>query len=192
MSPPGTQGRPEGPDQVRRALIDATIELIVQDGPGVSVRRIAAAAGVNHGLVHTYFGSKPALITAALDEVNRRAVAEVGPDGYPPADLAQRRGGELARVLARVSLDVGQDLFSSHPILASWQDAVRRDHLELDDTAVAEAIACAASIALGWAVFGGHLRAGLGLDDDADLDGAIAAATVRLGLIPKGEPPAVN
>ena len=65
---------PHGPEQVRAALLDAAAELFAEKGPGaVSVRQIAAAAGVNHGLVHHYFGSKQEL----LREVVRTRAAAV-------------------------------------------------------------------------------------------------------------------
>ena len=52
--------KPAGKAEVSDALVDATIDLIVERGLGISVREIAArAAGVNHGLVHLYFGGKP-------------------------------------------------------------------------------------------------------------------------------------
>ena len=67
--------RPLGRDAVREALVLATTELIVERGLSMSVREIAARAGVNHGLVHTYFGSKDGLLSAAFDEINARAAA---------------------------------------------------------------------------------------------------------------------
>lgn len=65
---------PHGPEQVRAALLDAAAKLFAEKGPGaVSVRQIASAAGVNHGLVHHYFGSKQEL----LREVVRTRAAAV-------------------------------------------------------------------------------------------------------------------
>ncbi len=53
------QAIPRGPDAVRNALIEATAKLCGERSPAlVSVRDIAAEAGVNHGQVHHYFGSK--------------------------------------------------------------------------------------------------------------------------------------
>ena len=116
--------RPVGRDAVRRALIDATTQLAIEQGLSMSVRDIAARAGVNHGLVHTYFGSKDALISAAFDDINARAAAEASDDGFPPLDLASRRGGELVKALARLMLDADRDLFTSHPVVEGWRDAL--------------------------------------------------------------------
>ena len=53
-----------------RRLIDATIELLLKTPfKDVGVRDIAAVADVNHGFVHTWFGSKEDLFIAALKEV---------------------------------------------------------------------------------------------------------------------------
>jgi AcrR family transcriptional regulator len=58
---------PRGPDEVRRALMAATERVCSQRPPGsVTVRDIAEAAGVNHGLVHHYFNSKRALLEETL------------------------------------------------------------------------------------------------------------------------------
>jgi len=176
--------RPEGPEAVRSALIQAARALLLEEGTAVSVRAIAKRAGVNHGLVHTYFGSKQALIVAALDDINERAASEITPDGYPPADLARRRGGELGRAIARLSLDEGQDLFSSHPIFASWRAAVERDNPDLPAGDVVDGLAAAAALALGWAVFGDQICASLTEADREHLDEVIASETERLGYIP--------
>src|SRR5262245_40283565 len=66
---PARAGAPTGEEQVRAALVDAATELFEASGPAHgSVRQVAQRAGVNHGLVHYYFGSKDALLAAVLDE----------------------------------------------------------------------------------------------------------------------------
>lgn len=58
---------PHGPEEVRKALLAAASRLFAEKGPGaVSVREIAREAGVNHGLVHHYFGSKQELLHAVV------------------------------------------------------------------------------------------------------------------------------
>jgi AcrR family transcriptional regulator len=51
----------------RQAILTAARELFAAHGVnGVSVRAIAAAAGVNHALVHRYFGAKGDMVEAIL------------------------------------------------------------------------------------------------------------------------------
>lgn len=51
-------------------LIAATAELLGEIGPRtLSVRAIAERAGVNHGLVHHYFGGKDALLRIAMERL---------------------------------------------------------------------------------------------------------------------------
>lgn len=56
-----------GRDATREAIIAAGRDLFSQRGyAAVSVREIAAAARVNHGLVHRHFGSKDEVLRAVL------------------------------------------------------------------------------------------------------------------------------
>ena len=178
--------RPIGRDAVRRALIDATTELAIEQGLSMSVRDIAARAGVNHGLVHTYFGSKDALISAAFDDINARAAAEARDDGFPPLDLASRRGGELVKALARLMLDADRDLFTSHPVVEGWRDALTRERPDLGAAEVAERISIATTIGLGWALFADLVTTTLGMDTDARAaaDARMTALIVDIGAIP--------
>src|SRR5258708_39978720 len=65
--------RPRGREAVMTAVLDAAMALFAAHGPAsVSVRDIAAAARVNHALVHRHFGSKQEVLRAVLD----RAVTE--------------------------------------------------------------------------------------------------------------------
>jgi TetR/AcrR family transcriptional regulator, repressor for neighboring sulfatase len=148
-------------------MTESTTELIVERGLTMSVREIASRARVNHGLVHTYFGSKDALLVAAFDEINARAAAERGTSGYPASDIAARRGGELAKAIARVMLEADGDLFSSHPVIGSWREALRRDRADLSAAQVDERVAVAAAAGLGWALFADLLSDVLGFDDAA-------------------------
>jgi AcrR family transcriptional regulator len=57
------------------ALLDAAERLLVDVGnAGVSTRRLAAEAGVNHGLVHYYFGSVEHLLVEVLERFTARMV----------------------------------------------------------------------------------------------------------------------
>src|SRR5262245_36480056 len=100
-------------EETRKLLIDAYLELLRDRGPeAISVREVAAAAGVNHGLVHRHFGSKEALVPAAV----ARLVAES--HQVPRACLSAltfallRANPTLARVAARVCLDGPSDVLA--------------------------------------------------------------------------------
>ena len=55
------------------ALLDAAERLLVDVGhAGVSTRRVAEEAGINHGLVHYYFGSIENLLVRVLERFTAR------------------------------------------------------------------------------------------------------------------------
>ena len=57
------------------ALLDAAERLLVDVGyAGITTRRLAEEAGVNHGLVHYYFGSNENLLVRALERFTKRLV----------------------------------------------------------------------------------------------------------------------
>lgn len=63
----GKKSKPSGATEIKAALIAAADQLIGKKGPAaVSVRDIAAAAGLMPTLVHRYFGSKDELIREVL------------------------------------------------------------------------------------------------------------------------------
>ena len=57
------------------ALLDAAERLLVELGhSGITTRRLAEEAGVNHGLVHYYFGSNENLLARALERFTERMI----------------------------------------------------------------------------------------------------------------------
>jgi TetR/AcrR family transcriptional regulator len=57
------------------ALLDAAERLLVDVGhAGITTRRLAEEAGVNHGLVHYYFGSNETLLVRALERFTERLI----------------------------------------------------------------------------------------------------------------------
>jgi len=58
------------------AFLDAAERLLLELGyPGVTTRRVAAEAGLNHGLVHYYFGSVENLLVRVLERFTERLIA---------------------------------------------------------------------------------------------------------------------
>ena len=58
------------------ALLDAAERVLVDAGyAGITTRRLAEEAGVNHGLVHYYFGSVENLLVRVLERFTERLIA---------------------------------------------------------------------------------------------------------------------
>jgi AcrR family transcriptional regulator len=88
-------GAPRGDANVtRRAILAAARDLFAQHGvDGVSVRQIAAAAGINHALVHRYFGTKDEMV-AAIMLAEARALSDLArPEADTMASLASMGEG---------------------------------------------------------------------------------------------------
>jgi AcrR family transcriptional regulator len=59
-----------------KALLDAAERLLADVGyAGVTTRRLAEEAGINHGLVHYYFGSNENLLVHALERFTGRLIS---------------------------------------------------------------------------------------------------------------------
>ncbi len=84
--PTRTGRRPGNPD-TRQAILDAARTTFAASGyDGASIRRIAAAAGVDPALVHHYFGTKDELFMATIEipidlPAMLAGIGAAGPDG---------------------------------------------------------------------------------------------------------------
>lgn len=101
---------PTGRDEVIAATLRAAADLFAQKNPSqVSVREIAARAGVSHALVHRYLGSKDDIFFAAL-KLSREEAASYWMDEH---GLSKTAGtfeedlppGRYVRTIMRASLD---------------------------------------------------------------------------------------
>jgi AcrR family transcriptional regulator len=62
--------------ETEQALLDAAERLLLEVGAtGITTRRVAEAAGSNHGLVHYYFGSVEQLLVRVLERFTERQIA---------------------------------------------------------------------------------------------------------------------
>jgi AcrR family transcriptional regulator len=62
--------------ETEQALLDAAEQLLFDFGAaGITTRRVAEEAGVNHGLVHYYFGSVEQLLVRVLERFTERLIA---------------------------------------------------------------------------------------------------------------------
>src|SRR5215217_7150671 len=61
--------------ETEQALLDGAERLLVEVGAaGITTRRVADEAGVNHGLVHYYFGSVEQLLVRVLERFTERLI----------------------------------------------------------------------------------------------------------------------
>jgi AcrR family transcriptional regulator len=73
MSEPATKTTARS--AAEEALLDAAERLLVDVGhAGITTRKLAEEAGVNHGLVHYYFGSVENLLVRALERFTERLI----------------------------------------------------------------------------------------------------------------------
>lgn len=177
--------RPSGRAAVMDAVLDAATELIADRGPNaVTVRAIAQRAGVNHALVHRYFGTKDDLIGAVIT----REVAHF----WRLADAEGERAEVLGRMLRGLSERRVYIRFLARAILDGYRTGqLKPDFLLFDRILEAigpeammspedrrrlrVAVAALGSMALGWRIFGEFLTTGMGLDGQSpeELDTAI-------------------
>lgn len=176
MTKPAAKGRrvipfpqPRGREQVCAALIQAAAELFAERGPaGVSVRDVAARAGVNHGLVHQYFGSKRALLGEVLDFL-AEGISLQAEEVEITELLEATAGNPFWRVLARTILD-GEDLgklqksFPTVGRIVDFFDGLRAQG-RLDDFDPKILSALVVGLGLGWLLFEPFLVPAARLDD---------------------------
>jgi len=123
--------KPYGREEVIESIIDATLSLWSAKGPAeVSLRAIAARAGVNYGLVYRHFRTKEAVIRAAMDRVVARSLhfTEDCDDLVEAMDsVLPRSTGAHARLLAWAILQylVDDILPAEDPFLQRLRDLAK-------------------------------------------------------------------
>jgi AcrR family transcriptional regulator len=170
-------------DRAVVALVAAATELFAARGPdGVSLREIAARAGLNYGLIHQYVGSKDDLLALVIAQSTANTAARFAEaDGVDEAlELLQGPvGGDrpYPRLLAWAILQ-GRDpaeLAGPSPALPRLIAMLPRPEVSddlMDDPRLRAA--AIAALTLGWSLFGAFVLKAAELDEVA-LDEAQAA-----------------
>ncbi|MGB3411712.1 MAG: TetR/AcrR family transcriptional regulator [Microthrixaceae bacterium] len=90
--------------QGRQRLLDAAVELALETGgPDFTVRQVAARAGLNHGLVHRYFGTKDALTSAVIRSIGSDLASDLSEFPEQVSFVTDRRAHVLALLLTHSS-----------------------------------------------------------------------------------------
>lgn len=183
-----TRRRPRA--EACEAILDAAMHLFAQRPPhSVSVREIAAAAGVNHALVHRYFGSKEALLGAVLQHATSQgadvvAGARDAHDAVAAVFRLRSRGEPYTPALARALLD-GADpraLQDEFPIMRRLVELVAQEHDGTDVLEARIAVAAVAALLLGWQLFEPFLLAATGITEHSGdaLEQLLVSLALRL------------
>src|SRR5688500_10707394 len=123
----------EDPEKPSGAILRAAAELMAEHSPSdVSLREIAARAGVNYGLIHRHYGTKDRLLVQIFQEFT-----DYGAEQIRAADTihdAIRRtftldSGGFARILSWVALDgvAAEKTFADPSGMAVFQDLIARE-----------------------------------------------------------------
>jgi AcrR family transcriptional regulator len=184
---------PSGPDEVRRAVLDAAAELFGEQGVGeVTLRDIASRAKVNLGLLSRYLGSRLDLIRAVFADLTDQLIAEIrasplGAKGFEP-DTVMGRWTRVLTHLVLVDPDAAVEL-GAGPV-REVRDAI--EHVYGQDAEAARLrVAQLMASAVGWRLFEPFLIASAELDA-LPLDTVRAELTRthrRLGATPFPSPP---
>lgn len=142
-------------------LISAAADLLGEVGPqALSLRSVAERAGVNHGLIHHYFGGKSGLLRAAMTRlVEEHAIfAREQSHGDPvPAALALTNDQRYLRAVVRSVLDGEMELALTELSAGvsvprgALQHATAVRNLDEPDLAIKAHVAAGMAMEMGWA-----------------------------------------
>jgi AcrR family transcriptional regulator len=188
---PKRPAKPRGREQITESVIEATLSLWTTEGPAkLSLRSIAARAGVNYGLVHRHFGTKEAVIRAAMHHVVTRSLGYI----EDSANLIEaidsvlpRSTGSHSRLVAWSILQFVIDdvMPTEDAFLTRMRDLAAVDVPSNSADADLEASFRAGTILAllyGWRLFEPYLVRGLGLENlsQAELNERIRESMLRV------------
>lgn len=170
---------------VHAALIRAAVELTARQSPSsISGRQLAAAAGVNYGQIHHYFGGKAGVFREAMNLMVRSftdALSGVLHSGPGPADEQHPwlTRDLLWRSLANFAGDpsVLSDISWDYPRMRKAEREAARRYPQAERSEIRICLALTATLALGWIAHQQFVTSALRLQPEevADIDRRIAA-----------------
>lgn len=183
MNTPESTPKAWGRDEVRRAVLRAARSGFATKGTSVTVREIAAAAGVNPGLIHKYLGNKEDVLRAVLAQdtaVSTNAIEKGGsvPDAVRHLFHLGLADREYVRIAAWLLLEGRTDLLLGNQ--TEGMHAVRG--IDPDSRKADIRLMTALAAISGWSLFSEGILA-FTEADDADRDEVEAQMSELLATI---------
>lgn len=149
---------------VEHKLLNAACRLLAKKGPnGVSNRDIAKHAGVNHGQIHHYFGSKRGLLEAAISKLAYDHWEHTQLDGMTPLALGKDQTYILAVIrcaidgeLELATLELRKDISVPRQ---SLKKLLKNRAVNETEVEVKGRMATAMAIELAWAISESYITA---------------------------------
>ncbi|MGH3502178.1 MAG: TetR/AcrR family transcriptional regulator [Nocardioidaceae bacterium] len=177
-------------EETKADLLDAALRLLRRDGvlAGVNLREVAQEAGVNHGQIYLYFGTRQMLLRAAITRLIETGFLD--PETHWEQPFAARRRAmwraalrkpDVVKLQALLALDDDPE-FSLFPALDRTRSALERDQATGALPADADGLAMHAMTAatyLGYCIFRQAIARDLDVDP-AELDRRAAAVYDRM------------
>lgn len=120
----------DNPDDPKAALLRAAAEIMAERSPSeVTLREIAARAGVNYGLIHRHYGTKDQLLVAIFQQFTDYGAEQIRASGSIH-DAIERTftldSGGFARILSWVALDgvPAENTFADTSGMATFQELI--------------------------------------------------------------------
>src|SRR4029450_13351859 len=145
-----------GDPETRRRILQATWELLEQQGAGVRLVDVADRAGVTRQAVYLHFGDRSGLLVALVDfidvslgAVQLRAHIHGGATGVESLQRGiQTRSWSTAKT-ARVTQVLESSQYQEKALAAAWRNRMgrRQQHIR----SIVERIAAEGRLATGWA-----------------------------------------
>lgn len=158
--PKRASGAPVGPEEVRRAVLDAAADLFARKGVAkASLRAIARAADVQPTLIRRYIGTREELIDAVLEDLGATVAQELV--DRPLEQLSFERDSTMGRWTALLTyLASSGDLHDRATGSFNPVDALARvimENYHLGPTAARLRGAQIVASGLGWRIFEEYL-----------------------------------
>ena len=183
MANPESTASASGREATVAALVVAATRLFAGQGPdGVSLRAVAAEAGVNYGLIHQYVGTKDdllRLVVRSISETSAREFTSAHDLGEVVARFVRTDRSAYVTMLTWALLqgrDAGE-LLGRSPALAAL--ATRVGDAPDTDARIAAVVA----LSMGWQLFGDFVAAGLGHDPESMAELTAAVRSLALDLL---------